>query len=248
MKHLVRSELDQAEERGLVGNLMNNTWVLIGMLVLIILGGVWWYEQRDLTPEQLFAKGQALMRSEDLDDWKQARASCFDPLLKLDRETWEPRVREYLTMIEVESSQRPSSRRISAGEAEPNRLLNLARDLHSRREFTRAELVLRDLSTLLQSAPGDDPKLLAIAQGLLARWEQERQVRSGNSVWLEQSLATAQDALDRKQPEDAARLCQAIIRLYQDDLLFQDQVKLARELLKKTESIEKSPSSAPSTP
>lgn len=233
MKHLIRSELQGQQNSSTIGNLLNNIWVLITLLSLVVLGGVWWSQNHELTPEQRFARGVELMNSDDYDDWRRARSQYFNPLVELDAEEWEPRVREYLALIEVESSARPSPRRASGKESEPQRLLNLARDLHSRREYGRAEAVLKDLNTLLQHASSEDPKLPSVVQGLLARWEEERKERAVNAAWVEQTLATAEDALRLGKPSVTDDLCQAVERLYGNDPQFQPQVSKARDLLKK---------------
>lgn len=233
MKQLVRSELHQQQQESVIGSLFNNTWVLVGMLVLVILGGVWWGQSRQTTPQQMFEKGVALMSSDDFEDWKLARSQYFNPLLNLDRETWEPQVRPYLTEIEVVSNQRPSVRRGSKQESEPSRLLNLARDLYSRREYQRAESILRDLHVLLKKSPDEDPKLAGVVEGLLSRWKTEQEERLSSSVWLDRTLQAAEDALGQKESAEAAELCQAVIRLYGEESLFGSQVGKARELLKR---------------
>lgn len=231
MKHLVRSELEQQQQGSVVGNLFNNTWVLVGMLILLILGGIWWNGNKELPPERMFSEGKALMESGDFEDWKLAKLEYFDPLVKLDRDTWEPQVRPYLTEIAIESAQRPSARRGSRRESEPYRLFNLAREAYSSRDYPKGIAILSDLELLLQRSPTDDPKFPEVVRGVLNRWVQEQGERKSSTAWVDQALQAAQDA-SQHQTADAAKLCRAVIRLYEGDPLFDPQVRKAQELLK----------------
>jgi serine/threonine-protein kinase len=43
MKHLVRSQLESDQQQSVVGAFFNQTWVLVTLLVLLVIGGFWWF-------------------------------------------------------------------------------------------------------------------------------------------------------------------------------------------------------------
>jgi hypothetical protein len=51
MRDMVRAELEQAHQQGPLGRLLDNTWVLIGLLGLLIVGGVLWFRGSPGGPE-----------------------------------------------------------------------------------------------------------------------------------------------------------------------------------------------------
>ncbi|MCA9095301.1 MAG: serine/threonine protein kinase [Planctomycetaceae bacterium] len=239
MKQLVRSELDQQQQGSTLENIFNNTWVLVGLLILLILGGIWWNQTKALNPEQLFTKGEELMESEDFDDWKLAKLEYFDPLLERDSATWKPKIQVHLDKIQAMQSLRVPTRRPLSDESEPRRLLNLARDLYARRDFVRAEEVLKDLQMLLKVSPDESKRTGDEVEKLQKRWEEENKIRARNADWLDRTLKGAEDALQQNQFQEAADLCTAVIRLYSGDSLFEDQVAKARRLLEQAEASSK---------
>ncbi|MFQ5731836.1 MAG: serine/threonine-protein kinase, partial [Planctomycetaceae bacterium] len=131
MRDVVRDELIAAARPGLLGRVVNNTWFLLAMLVLLILGGVWWYRSRSLTPEQKFEAGAALMNQPQGDDWITARDDYVQPLLEEDREEWGPKIAPYLKKVRhyelrraLSNGRRPG--RMTRPDSEPERFLFLA--------------------------------------------------------------------------------------------------------------------------
>lgn len=238
MKQLVHSELREQQQGSYVGNLFNNTWVLVGMLVLLILGGIWWFQTKSLDSDQMFARGEELMESEDFEDWKLAKQEFFDPLVERDSATWKPKVQPFLDKIKTMQSRRVQMRSPLSDESEPRRLLNLARDLYARRDFSRAEQVLKDLQLLLKSSPDESKRTADEVESLLLKWEEENRIRARNADWLDLTLKAAEDALQQKQASEAAALCHAVIRLYDGDSLFTSQVEKARALLEQANAAE----------
>jgi len=115
VRDMMRAEIERSHTQSPVERLLDNTWVLLGLLVLVVLGGYWLYQSRKPDPEKLFADGVALMKtSEEVapdstdenrgishSDWKRARRENFLPLLEIDEEAWGPKVQPYLDRIAV---------------------------------------------------------------------------------------------------------------------------------------------------
>jgi predicted Ser/Thr protein kinase len=47
MRDLVRAEVERAARKPPLLRLLDNTWVLLGILVLLVLGGIWWFQSRE---------------------------------------------------------------------------------------------------------------------------------------------------------------------------------------------------------
>ncbi|MBL4883792.1 MAG: serine/threonine protein kinase [Planctomycetaceae bacterium] len=55
MRDLVRAEIDRSHQKPAVAQAMDNIWVLIGLLILTIGGGFWWYNTRSSVSDQTVA-------------------------------------------------------------------------------------------------------------------------------------------------------------------------------------------------
>src|SRR5262245_58344 len=168
MQSLMRAELAEPE-KGVIGSLLNNTYVLITLLGLLIAGGFWWFRSGEPTAEERFQSATALLEREAGADWLRAR----DELRKLrddDPEAWRERVDPLLQKIEMYTLTRTARRgRGARGESpksEADRLLQLG--LHYRQigDLVRAERTLAALQALLE---GDQQqiKLVEITAHLL---------------------------------------------------------------------------------
>ena len=62
MRDLMRAHIEEVHSPTPVQSLFDNTWVLIGLLCLLIIGGIAWYQSRHETDEQRFARGVELMQ------------------------------------------------------------------------------------------------------------------------------------------------------------------------------------------
>ena len=124
---MMRAELEREARGGPGRQLLDNTWVLLTLLAGVVAFAVWMARGTSASPEELLARGEALMQSGDLDDWQRARREAFEPLLDADP-SYENRVRPYLERLEIAELARPGRRRglARAAGSEPHRLLRLA--------------------------------------------------------------------------------------------------------------------------
>ena len=143
MRDLVRSEIERVNASG--NGLLDNVWVLVALLGLIVIGGIWWFQWRAPEPQELFNRGVALMEEEDGSSWLIAEDEYFNKLLELDRATWEPQVSPYMDKIAEYKKRRdlqPSGKRIeipvSLEDSEPERLLRLAKFYRDNGDLVRA--------------------------------------------------------------------------------------------------------------
>src|SRR5690606_16074712 len=80
---------------------LDNTWILVGILAILLVAGYWSMQSRRQSPAHLFARGEALMSRPAGPSWDEARREAFEPLLTIDRETWEPKVAPYLDQLAI---------------------------------------------------------------------------------------------------------------------------------------------------
>ena len=158
MRDLVRSEIERVNASG--NGLLDNIWVLVALLGLIILGGIWWFQWRTPDPQDLFDKGVALMEEEDGSSWLIAEDEYFNKLLEIDRATWEPQISSYMDKIadfKKRRDQQPSGKRVdipvSLDDTEPERLLRLAKFYRDNGDLVRAINTTTALITLVREDP-----------------------------------------------------------------------------------------------
>ncbi|MGE5193693.1 MAG: serine/threonine protein kinase, partial [Deltaproteobacteria bacterium] len=176
MQSLIRAELE-GPEKGVVSAIFNNTYVLIALLALLIAGGFWWFRPDAETPDEVFARSEAILRQDPGPEWLGVRKR-LKALVDDDPETWRERVEPLLKKIdlyELTRSVRGAPERKSEGpRTEGERLLQLA--LHYRRigDLPRAERTLAALHALLSGDEGQTnldeltAKLLEEVRGQLA--------------------------------------------------------------------------------
>lgn len=232
MRDLVRTELSrEAEPRG-IGRLLDNVWVLAGLLVLVV-GGMVWMLRRDASPESRFEAGVALLQSPAGPDWLRARDEYFQPLVDNDAKTWQPRVDEYLTQIEdYEREQRLLSPRRSTrspNSAEVHLLepqLRNVRRLWDQGEYPAALKKLQAIQLFWQNDP-TAANYLRIAD----KWAHELAVAiaespdPGEEIQRQLAEAAQWEATD---PARARRIRDAIVELYDGDPRVQSLVETAR--------------------
>lgn len=236
MRDAVREQLIAVTRPGLWGRIFNNVWVLLALLVLLVLGGVWWWNARSLSPDEHFAAGEAIMQQPPGDDWLIAREEHFQPLLEQDPQTWRPRVEPYLERIaqyelEKEFLSRRKFPRTPRPESEPQRFLRMADELRRMGEFDRAERILTAVVAL--TADSEKQKAIhAIARRMLADVRAERGRLQARSTLLADSMQRAEQLLHDGKTAEAKTIWRSVIDLYGENASAGEEVARARRLLR----------------
>lgn len=243
MRDLMRAQVESGAGHSPIQKLLDNTWVLVGLLALVILGGVWWHRSKQITPDELFARGEELMQRPRGAAWDMARAEVFEPLLAHDAETWEPKVRPHLERIKAYEAERElrgsDYRRAPRERTEIERLLLQALDERDAGRLAAAERTLSALATLLD---GDDAQ---------KRWRQVTQqlledVRTQRATAEESGAAygVLEAALDRAarlhangDADGAREIWRSAVELYHDDPGAAALLDRALQGLKATETV-----------
>jgi serine/threonine-protein kinase len=231
MQKLMRSEL--AEPQGPLAAFFNNIYVLIALLVLVILGGIWWFRPPDKpTPQQMFDQAAALLEQDPGPDWLRARREYLEPLLALDSEGWQEQVAPLLKKIDLYELSRPARAgraNKSAGlKSEGERQLQLA--LHYRQigDLSRAERMLAALQVLLAG----DERQAALRQTtgrLLEETRRQLVAAADRDEWIKSALDRAAALARDGSISQAREIWESIVDLYSDDVVARDYVRLAED-------------------
>lgn len=233
MQSLLKAEIAGPHE-SLLSALLNNTYVLVALLVLVVAGGVWWFLGRQPTPETRFARAEALVNENDPgNEWFSAREE-LKRLLAENPDAWRERVEPLLNKIELYEIARPvRGSRVSKSEAprsEGHRLLQLA--LHYRQigDLARAERTLVALHAFLE---GDEKqvKLYEMSSRLLAEVREQRSKGEDATSLLTTALARAKTLADEGKIDGAQEIWRGIVELYGDDPAAAEFVKTAKKEL-----------------
>ncbi len=99
VRDLFRAQMDAEKSDSKLNKLFDNTWVLVGVL-LVTCGLVYvLFRINTLSQEELFQRGEELMDRPAGLAWEAAKKDYFLPLMESDRERWEPEVTPYLEQI-----------------------------------------------------------------------------------------------------------------------------------------------------
>jgi serine/threonine-protein kinase len=233
MRDLVRGEIERQQAPTVLQSVVNNLWVLIALLILVIAGTVWWSQRNAMTPDDQYQAGVELMRRSAGDDWITARDRYFLPLVKSDPERWTEQVQPYLDDIDAyewESSRKPPRRRGKrlAVRSEPEWILEQVRLDWERGDYDAADVKLTALSNLLK----DDPEAKGI-RAVVDSWKKTLdELKSdlpNRRAYLESVLERA-ESLQQTDPDAAQALIDGILTLYASDPSVADLMERARTL------------------
>lgn len=261
MQSLMRAEVDSMRAGSRFSQFMNNGFVLVLLLAVTIAGGYLWFRPRELTPDQKFSAGIALLKQPQGSEWLRAKREYFEPLIAADPDRWEEEVTPYLRQIELYELTRPlpllvrrakqrdrdaegSTKKTAGGGAEANAagtdalshqtafFFHRARAYQQMGDPGKAERTLIALQALL----GDDPQRDAareLTSQFLARLREEREQEHRRDDLPRGALDRADVLLKSGDVGAARRVWEAILELYRDDPLAAAHVARAREGLAK---------------
>ncbi|MBI3866240.1 MAG: serine/threonine protein kinase [Planctomycetia bacterium] len=228
MQTLMRAELSEVVQGGFFSALFNNIYVLVTLLILVILGGVWFFRPQQPTPQEMFDRASAALQEEPGPEWLRARREYLEPLLALDSNTWGDRVRPLLRKIDAYEATRPG--RASRPRSEAERQLQLALYYRQVGDLARAEKILAALSALLAG----DEQLAKLQTAVTESLDEVRRQRAGNEdrdrmlkAALERAATLARDG----SPAEAQEIWKGIIELYGDDASAREFVRQAQHEL-----------------
>ena len=240
MRDLVKGHLSPAAQMSPVERALDNTWVLLLLLLAVVLGGVWLWKSRQPNPEALFAKGELLMNSPPGPAWDEARKSAFQPLLEQDRATWEPQVAPYMERIAIYDLKKDflgarTLRTDPPPRSDVERFLRRAWEQRRRGDVAQARETLESVKSLASGGSHSDV-LVPLIDDLLATLDADiQQSKTIAPTLLAESVQRASEFENAGKVDDARKIWASIVTLYADDPDASEDVARARAALVETD-------------
>ncbi len=231
MRDLLKAQIEQSRSRNEFWALFENTYFLV-LLLAVALGLIYYFTfYGQLTPKQMFDKGQALYQ-EGEDRWLEARDQYLDPLVKQDPDTWSDKASPMIADIDVYELKRDFGigrklRRQPSSFEEPRRFLHLAQTAYEQGDIAEAERLLSALLPLLGDNPQDE-KLKIVTRDLLTQLQTNSAEKEDLKDFLESSLKRASEFAKSGKRTEARQIYESLITLYQDNSAAEPYVKQAR--------------------
>jgi hypothetical protein len=219
MRDLMRAHIEISETERPLHNLLDNTWVLVGLLLLLLGGGVLWYRSGQETPDEQFQRGVALMERPRGAAWDEAKADVFEPLVAADPDAWTPKVQPYLDQIAAYETERRLLRTNPAERTDAERFFVRALEERDNGQFEAAERTLGALRILLEADPEAQP--LQQAASVLIEQIRAQKEKVAEDVdryaLLKANLQLAGELHAAGDHEAAAAIWRSLLDLYDGD-------------------------------
>ncbi len=216
MSRLMREELEQQNKGGPLQRFFNKPAVLIVLFVITVGLIVWAFLPP--SPDALFEKGAALMRSADTDDWDRGmeivnEADQRDPTHKHQAEVQAFR-KQYDDLQAKRQAERTARGTHAPGEAEHFYQKGLRLRQEGKEEQARA--TWRALVDAFKGVPSEEP-WVKLAEEALKPPPEEPPPTERHLDTIEAALKEAQRLRDDNKPEEADKIVRALQLLYGDD-------------------------------
>lgn len=251
MHALMRQEVERQQQRHPVQSFFENTWVLLGLLVLLLVGGYFWYHSLP-TPEWHWAEAERLIEA---GDYSTARIDHLQPLLN-ENDDWPDRAQALIDETHrLEGEQNPGRRlrrqrsvrnngdgtddgdgtadtvaeSSHAGAAEIDRLLRRAETYRDLGDTAAAAGVLEALLTVTQDVP-ELTEQREEAASLLRSIHDDTDETDGRAELIRATLRRA-ESLAENDPAAAEEIYRGLLALYRDDPAVESLLEPARQAL-----------------
>lgn len=220
MRELMKAHVERANEQSLIERILDSTWFLVAALLAIILGGVYWWNHRLPTDEELLAQGQLWMAAEPGPGWERAKREVFDPLVEKDAKRWAPEVEKYLDKIRLYELRKSLLGRRGTwttrdAETDGERLLQKAVQLRSLGQTAEAKQVLTGLVRLTEGDT-DAADLHALANDLLQELN-NKTISPERYSLVKRALTRAEELRAGGKADEARSLLQTVVDIYASD-------------------------------
>jgi len=237
MQGLMRAQLESESTGSRLSRLFDNTWFLVGILTVLLLGGYYWFQERELSPQEMFTQAKIILQQPENPEWYTARDKYLLPLLEADPDQWKTNVEPELKKIktyEIRSRAGITAKRRSrtGPQNEPQRFITLAQHYMETGNLVQAEIILSALVDVLPEKP-DQKEMRDLALQMLNDIREDPRNKAERFIMLTQSMAKADALVNEKNYKEAAAVWKALIVLYEQEQNEQVQkiVNLAKENL-----------------
>jgi predicted Ser/Thr protein kinase len=237
MRDLFRAQFEVEKGPSGLRKVLENTWVLVGLLVALVAGVGLWTTAGRITPEKRFEKGVALLEKDEDANWETVRDDYFAPLVELNSDEWNKKLKPYLERIRLHEPRGRSkafgkrglvASRVPATEIE--RVLVIAKRQQEEGDFTAADRSLKALAVLLE----DNPKYQAqrrLVEESLRQLANRRDESPPDWSFIDKALERAGELAAKGKRAEAVRIWQSVIDLYGNDPRAKADVERARRML-----------------
>ena len=220
MRELMKAHVEHVNEQTLIERILDSTWFLVAALAAIILGGVYWWNHRLPTDEDLLEQGQLLMAAAPGPGWERAKREVFEPLVEKDAKRWGPEVEQYLDKIRLYELRKSLLGRRGTwttrdAETDGEKLLQRAVQLRGLGQNTEAKQVLAGLVRLTEGDP-DAADLHALATDLLKELN-NKSIGPEQYSLVKRALSRAEELRTQGKADEARTLLQTIVDMYAAD-------------------------------
>lgn len=230
VRDAIRDDLQRQMQKSPVAKFFDNTFVLIGLLALVISVGYLLSRAQDRDPEEELAEAVEVLDAEPSRAWIRVRNEILEPLLAEndlpDRQTQIQQMIRNVDHYEFSRGLQTVAASDGTVDSEIERLIAQAFELYATGQVAEARAQLQNVLRLL---PEQDSYLTDFVQQTLSSWTDEESV-AGRRALLTTIIQQAKSP-SLKTAELRSRVA-AAIALYQDDATVQDQVEQLRSLLR----------------
>ncbi len=218
VRDLFRAQMDAEKPDSKLHRLLDNTWILVGVLLLTC--GLVYVLFRINTPsqEQLFQRGEDLMDRPAGLAWEAAKKDYFLPLIEADRERWEPEVTPYLEQIEIYELRKTlfgkATKQQPAPKSEAEAIILQAMELRRQGRLAEARSKLMAFYELLGSSE-EDQNLSALLIQMIS--EITNEMPPDRLDYVRSALERADTFIEEGQVERAIAIWFSIKKLYDSD-------------------------------
>ena len=233
IRDLLRDDAAQSLRKSPVARFFDNTFVLLLLLGLIIIGGFYFAGRSKVDPVSQLERAKVALDTTAGPGWLRARDELLQPLLLDDR--MEDRRAEIQALIsQVDQYEFCRTLKVSSSSdgtirSEIQRLVRRAFDTYSAGDPMEAEVQVRAILEMLQHDP-DHHYLCQFLDSALMQWTTAPDVEGRRRVLLE-SMESAEEFARHNDLESARQTLQAVIRLYQQDAAVAAEVRRCRAQL-----------------
>lgn len=233
VRDLLREEATESLRKTPLARFFDNTFVLIALLGLIIAGGFWFRNGKQVNPQEQFQRATAILNGSAGPAWIRVRDEMLQPLLTDDSMTEHlPTIRRMMAQVdqyEFSRSLRTANSSDGSAQSEVQRLIRRAFDQYSSGDPIQAEVQIESISAMIDG----DPRysyLHRFLQESVRQWRTDHDIDSRRHI-LSQVCEVAETAVGSDQVETARSKLQAALRIYANDESVAEELQQCRKLL-----------------
>ena len=215
VRDLFRAQLEAEQTPTGIHKLLDNAWVLIGILVLLAATVYGLVLVNVPSEDDLFQQGVALMSRPQGVAWDTARRDHFQPLLAANEKHWKPQIAPYLEQIEVYELRKSLLGRTlkdeEIPESEPEAVIRNAMNLRRQGRLTKARTQLTALYDLIVDNP-EFQTYARLVEQLLE--ESAAETDTDRLAYVEDALDRADKLFEKGNVEQAVSIWFSIKKLY----------------------------------